>query len=171
MDNLTETAWRAALQERGKDWVLSELRTRPGRPDDVVYDVVFEAPYPTRAFCVRWCAEQDNKLFRMSWHSYAAIAMLLLFVVCFCQAVGSWNHRELALSRHQDAPLAVEPAPVGSSGSDFSAAIPGSQSTPASGSSSSGMSSSDSGSSNSSSPSSLCSYITYDTMRCPPRQR
>lgn len=173
MDNQTETAWRAGLQERGKEWVLSELRTRPGRPDDVVYDVVFEAPYPTRAFCVQWCAEQDNKLFRMSWHSYAAIAMLLLFVVCFCQAVASWNLRELTLARQQNAPQAVEPAPVGSGASDVSAAIPGSQTTPASSSSSSSSSSSDSGSGSSSGSSapSLCSYITYDTMRCPPRQQ
>jgi len=169
MYDQTETAWRAGLQQRGKDWVLSELHTRPGRPDDVVYDVVFEAPYPTRAFCVQWCAEQDNKLFRMSWHSYAAIAMLLLFIVCFMQALGGWNARERAVARNLNAPTAVEPAPVGSGGSDVSAAIPDSQSTPASGSSSSSMSSSDSGSS--SSPSSLCSYITYDTTRCPPRQR
>jgi hypothetical protein len=161
MYDQSETAWRAGLQQRGKDWVLSELRTRPGRPDDAVYDVVFEAPYPTRAFCAQWCAEQDNKLFRMSWHSYAAIAMLLLFIVCFMQAVGGWNARERAVARNLNAPPAVEPAAVGSSGSDFSAAIPGSQSTPASGSSSS---------SSSSSPSSLCSYITYDTTRCPPRQ-
>ena len=169
MDNLTETAWRAALQQRGKEWVQSELRTRPGRPDDVVYDVVYEAPYPTRAFCMQWCAQQDNKLLRMSWHSYAAIAMLLLFIVCFCQAVGSWNHREVTAARHLDAPLPAAPARVGSSGSDFSVASPGSQSTPASGSSS--TSSSNSGSGSSSSVSSLCSYITYDTMRCPPRQR
>ena len=170
MDDRTETVWRAGLQERGKEWVLSELRTRPGRPDDVIYDVVFEAPYPTRAFCVQWCAEQDNKLFSMSWHSYAAIAMLLLFVVCFCQAVASWNHHELALARQQVAPPAEEPAPVGSSASDVGAANPDSQSTPSSGSSSSSSSSSDNGSGSTSSPSSLCSYITYDTTRCPPRQ-
>jgi hypothetical protein len=174
MDDQTETAWRVALQQRGKEWVLSELRTRPGRPDDVVYDIVFEAPYPTRDFCARWCAQQDNKLFRMSWPSYAAIAMLLLFIVCFCQAVGSWNARELAIARHLDAPLPAEPSRVGSSGSDFSAAIPGSQSTPAgsgAATSSSGNSSSSSSSSGSSSPPLLCGYITYDTMRCPPRQR
>jgi hypothetical protein len=172
MDDRTETAWRAGLQQRGKEWVLSELRTRPGRADDVVYDVVFEAPYPTRAFCVQWCAEQDNKIFRLSWHSYAAIAMLLLVIVCFFQAVGSWNAHELSVSRHPGAPLAVAPDRVGSGQSDFSVAIPGSQSTQASdgsSASSSGIGSS-STTSTSSRPPSLCGYINYDTTRCPPVQ-
>jgi hypothetical protein len=30
-------------------------------------------------------------IFRMSWHTYASIIALILFVVCLCQAVQSWN--------------------------------------------------------------------------------
>jgi len=167
MDDRMEIAWRAALQERGKEWVVSQLRTRPGRPDDIVYDVVFEAPYPTRAFCVQWCAEQDNKIFRLSWHVYAATFMLLLVIVCCWQAVGGWNNHELSVARQQSqsVPLPVAPAQIGSSSPSVDVGIPGTDSQ--SGSSSSLSSTSASGSS---SPPSLCSYISYDTTRCPAQQ-
>ena len=165
MDDRTENEWRAALQQRGKEWVMSQLRTRPGRPDDAVYDVVFEAPYPTRAFCVQWCAEQDNKLFRLSWHTYTAIAILLLVVVCFWQAVGSWNEHALMAARHLDASLHAAPDQVGSTPSDFSVAIPNANPLSVSDGSSSGSSSTRS------TPPSLCSYLTYNTTRCPPQQR
>jgi hypothetical protein len=163
MEDRTETAWREALQQRGKEWVVSQLRTRPGRSDDIVYDVVFEAPYPTRAFCVRWCAEQDNKIFRLSWHSYAAIFMLLLVIVCFWQAIGGWKNHELTTARQQSqsAPLPVAQDKAGSSAPNVDVGTPNS-------SSQSGRSGA---SSSSGSPPSLCNYITYDTMRCPPRQR
>jgi hypothetical protein len=176
MDDRTETTWRSALQQRGKEWVQSQLRMRPGRPDDFVYDVVFEAPYPTRAFCMRWCAEEDNKLFRMSWHNYVAIFMLLLFIVCFCQAVGSWKEHELVAARHLDAPLQVAPDRVGSSAPDFSGGTSamgsafGGIGSSNSSSSASGRSSTSSSSSTSGQPPSLCSYITYDTTRCPAQQ-
>lgn len=163
MDDRTETAWRAALQQRGREWVVSQLRTRPGRPDDIVYDVVFEAPYPTRAFCMQWCAEQDNRIFRLSWHSYAAIFMLLLVIVCFWQAAGSWTSHELAVARQQSAAPPAAPDKLGSSPSSVDVGIP--NSNPQSASTSSGASGS------SVSPPSLCNYITYDTLRCPPRQR
>lgn len=164
MEDRTETAWREALQQRGKEWVVSQLRTRPGRPDDVVYDVVFEAPYPTRSFCVRWCAEQDNKIVRLSWPIYAAVFMLLLVIVCFWQAIGSWKAHELMAARHQSqsAPLPVAQDKAGSSAPNVDVGTPNSHS----------QSGSPGASSNSSStPPSLCNYITYDTLRCPPRQR
>lgn len=163
MDDRAETAWRVALQQRGTEWVVSQLRTRPGRPDDVVHDVVFEAPYPTRAFCVQWCAEQDNKIVRLSWHSYAAIFMLLLVIVCFWQAVGGWKSHELTVARQQSqsAPLPVASDRGGSSAPNVDVGIP----NPYSQSGSSSGASSSSGS-----PSSLCNYITYDTTRCPAQQ-
>jgi hypothetical protein len=161
MDDRTETAWRAALQQRGREWVVSQLRTRPGRPDDVVHDVVFEAPYPTRAFCVQWCAEQDNRIFRLSWHSYAAGFLLLLVIVCFWQAVGGWKSHELSVARQQqNVQLPVAADRVGSSAPSVDVGIPNPYSPPgsASAASSSGR------------PPSLCNYISYDTMRCPPQQ-
>lgn len=159
MDDLTETAWRTALRVRGQEWVMAQLRTRPGRPEDVVFDVVFEAPYPTRAFCLNWCAEQDNTIFRMSWHSYAAIAMLVLFIVCFCQAVAGWNDHALVQARQPNAPLSAAPQRAATGAPNVSDTIPNPYAAP------------DSGSSSSSSPSSLCGYITYDTARCPQVQR
>jgi hypothetical protein len=49
-----------------------ELRRRAGQVGDVMYDIVFEAPLPTRQFCEQWCAEEDNKAFRISWHTKLA---------------------------------------------------------------------------------------------------
>jgi hypothetical protein len=168
MDDRREIAWRAALQERGKEWVVSQLRTRPGRPDDIVYDVVFEAPYPTRAFCVQWCAEQENKIVQFSWHVYAAIFMLLLVVVCFWQAVGGWKSHELSVARQQaqSAPAPVTPAQVGSSAANVDVGIPNSYSQPGGSSASSSSGASSSGGN----PPSLCNYISYDTTRCPAQQ-
>lgn len=137
---------------------MAQLRARPGRPEDVVYDVVFEAPYPTRAFCHSWCGEQDNRIFRLSWHTYAAIAMLLLFIVCFCQAVASWNDHALLASRKSDAPMSAEPQRVATGAPNLSDAIPNPYATP------------NSGSSSSNSPPSLCNYITYGTAQCPQAQ-
>jgi hypothetical protein len=160
MDDLTEIAWRKALRERGTEWVMAQLRTRPGRPEDVVFDVVFEPPYPTRGFCQSWCGEQDNRIFRFSWHTLAAIAMLLLFIICFCQAVASWNDHELIAARDSAAPMSASPPRAArGGGSNFSDTIPNSYASPGSGSSSS------------SSPPSLCSYITYNTAQCPQVQR
>jgi hypothetical protein len=156
MDALTEIAWRDALRAKGKEWVTSELRTRPGRPDDVLLDIVFEPPYPSRAFCEQWCAEQDNKIIHLSWQSYAAIATLVLFVVCFCQAVGSWNDHALVAARENYAPAPVQSERTGGNGSDFSVSLPKPYAAP-DGSSSSA----------STNPPSLCSYINYATTRCP----
>jgi hypothetical protein len=160
MDALTELAWRDALQTRGKEWVVSELRTRPGRADDVLLDVVFEPPHPTRSFCEQWCAEQDNKIFHLSWQSVAAIAALVLVVICFWQAVGSWNYRELMAAHENDVLPRVAPERTGSSGSsesDFSPSLP-KTSSPADSSSNPTAATT---------PPSLCSYIGYDTTRCP----
>lgn len=82
-----ETAWRKALEARGKDWVMAELRRRPGRPQDVVYDIVFEQPYPTREFCEQWCIEQDNKLFHVSLQLFVMIGIAAVAVVCGCFGV------------------------------------------------------------------------------------
>ena len=87
----SEAVWRTALMAKGKDWVSAELRRRPGQPGDAVYDVVFEDPLPTREFCQRWCAEEENRLVRFSWEKVAAIVFLVLTIVCAVGAVKSWN--------------------------------------------------------------------------------
>jgi hypothetical protein len=154
MDDLTEIVWRKALQAKGRDWVMSELRTRPGRADDAVYDVVFEQPYPTRAFCLQWCAEDENRIFRMSWHTYAALFALILFVVCFFRAVQTWNAPEPA--SRSAAAAAGSPRAGGGNSANITNSVPSQDASSANGASS--------GSSNT--QSSVCAYITYDTTRC-----
>lgn len=82
-------AWRAGLQARGRDWVLAELSRRAGQPDEPLYDVVYEPPYPTREFCQRWCVEDDNKILRMSGTSKIAICTFIVLILVFGMAVHS----------------------------------------------------------------------------------
>jgi hypothetical protein len=82
MNQYVETTWRQALKAKGKDWVRAELQRRPGHPQDVVYDIVFEEPLPTRDFCQQWCAEEENKMLHLSWHTYAALVAFFITVCC-----------------------------------------------------------------------------------------
>ena len=59
-----EVAWRKGLEVRGKDWVMAELQRKRGQPGEVVLDVGFEEPHPTREFCQMWCSEEDNRIFQ-----------------------------------------------------------------------------------------------------------
>ena len=86
-----ETAWRQGLQAKGRDRIMAELKTRAGAPDDVVLDVVYEAPYPTREFCQRWCAEQDNRMLHLSGYGKAVLVALILLVAFGIKAIVSWN--------------------------------------------------------------------------------
>jgi hypothetical protein len=93
MDMNTEAVWRKALDAKGRDWVEAELQMRAGQPNDAVLDVVFEEPYPTREFCQRWSAEQDNRMFHMSGHTKAIIIAVLLLVVFGIKSINSWENR------------------------------------------------------------------------------
>ncbi len=93
MELNSEAAWRTALDAKGRDWVVAELERLPGQPKDVVLDVVFEEPYPTREFCERWCAEQDNRIFHLSRHTMAIIIASLLLVIFGIKLVNSWENR------------------------------------------------------------------------------
>ena len=101
MEYGAEEVWRKGLQARGKEWVLSELRRRPGQPEDVLYDVVFKEPYPTRAFCFQWCAEEENRVFRMSWHTYATIIAMVLLIVSILKGMSAWNDETASLQMLQ----------------------------------------------------------------------
>ena len=185
MEYGVETVWRNGLRARGKEWVLSELRRRPGQPEDTLYDVVFKEPYPTRAFCFQWCAEEENKVFRMSWHTYATMIALALLIVSILKGIGAWNDAERTLSIVQgQQTMAQEKGSKGASGggggSGLSNDIPSAgaasttTSTPSGSTTSSGSTSSGSGTTRSgsalttgqSSPSSVCGYITYASPRC-----
>jgi hypothetical protein len=91
MERNSHMVWRKALDAKGRDWVSAALRQRPGQPGDVVLDVVFEEPYPTREFCQRWCAEQDNRMFHLSGHAIAIIVASIVLVALGARAVVSWE--------------------------------------------------------------------------------
>jgi uncharacterized iron-regulated membrane protein len=161
MDDATEIGWRKALQARGRDWVMSELHTRPGRPEDAVLDVVFEQPYPTRAFCMQWCAEQENRIFRMSWHAYAALFALILFIICLTRAVQTWNAPDLArVARSATAAAGAPPAAAGNS-ANVTNSVPSQDASSANGAATD----------SSNDVPSICAYIRYDTTRCKVQNR
>ena len=150
----SETVWRAALMARGKDWVMAELRRRPGRPGDAVYDVVFEDPLPTREFCQRWCAEEENRLVRFSWEKVAALVFLVLTIVCAVGAVKSWNDTP-PQSRTAAATNSAPQASPARGSNQITNDVPGSTSQRAAKSSAVGNS-----------PPPLCAYQTYETAEC-----
>jgi len=98
MDEYAEAAWREGLKARGKDWVKAELQKRPGQPSDVVYDIVFEEPLPTRDFCLQWCAEEENRLFHFSWQTCAALIAFFIAVCCCVAGVQGLNSQQYQTS-------------------------------------------------------------------------
>lgn len=156
MDDHDEQVWRKALQAKGKDWVMAELHRRAGQPGDAVYDVVFVEPFPTREFCHRWCAEEENRIFRMSWHTVAALVALAVFAVCSVKAVQSWNEPGSASMHRSATAAATSPATMPRRNSDQMTNDQPNR----------GMKNSAVTSSSASSPPSLCSYAIYQTAEC-----
>jgi hypothetical protein len=180
----TEAVWRKALQARGKDWVVAELHRRPGQPKDPLYDVVFKEPFPTRAFCFQWCGEEENKYFRMSWHTYATIIALALLIVSILKGISAWNDEAASLQtlQAQTTAGAVGGAGKGAGGSTLTNDIPSMSTSPSTiitssgttlsspGTTVSGSGTTSSGSAlttGQSTPASICGYITYASPRCP----
>jgi hypothetical protein len=153
----SEAVWRAALMAKGKDWVAAELRRRPGQPGDAVYDIIFEDPLPTREFCQRWCAEEENRLVRFSWEKVAALIFLVLTIVCSVGAVKSWNDTPQPQGRSAAAAKSAPQAAASRGSKQITNDVPGSTSSRAAGSSTAG---------NSNSPPPLCAYQTYETAAC-----
>jgi hypothetical protein len=153
----SEAVWRTALMAKGKDWVSAELRRRPGQPGDAVYDVVFEDPLPTREFCQRWCAEEENRLVRFSWEKVAAIVFLVLTIVCAVGAVKSWNDTPPPQGRSAAATRSAPQAASSRGSNQITNDVPGTASRGVAGSSAAG---------NSNSPPLLCAYQTYQTAEC-----
>jgi hypothetical protein len=95
----TEANWRKAMDAKGRDWVEAKLKGRTGQPNDAVLDIVFEEPHPTREFCQRWSAEQDNRMFHMSGHTKAILIALVVLIVFGVKSINSWENRPSA--QHQ----------------------------------------------------------------------
>jgi hypothetical protein len=162
VDDQTEAVWRKALQAKGKEWVMAQLRLRVGQPNDVVLDVVFQEPLPTRAFCQQWCAEEDNKFFRFSWHTVGIIAALVIVVVCCIKAIGSRNDylRELAAENKTQvvSTAAASRSAMQQNSNGTSGNVPNPSSTASAGTAS--------GNTGNNSPSSVCQYMTYEAGKC-----
>jgi hypothetical protein len=110
-----DEVWRRGLRARGQHWVMAELHRRAGRPEDVLLEVVFEPPYPTRAFCQQWCAEEANRI-RVPATLKAAIVLAALAQVCIGEAVIGWENlaAEQQLEANSAAPGAADAPPSGS---------------------------------------------------------
>ena len=85
--SMEEDAWRVGLRTKGRDWVLAELNTRPGLPQDPLHDVVYEPPYPSREFCQRWCVEVDNQFLNLSGSTIGVLCGLAVFGIILAMAM------------------------------------------------------------------------------------
>ena|SRR6516225_2446575 len=162
MSGEPEAVWRKALEAKGRDWVRAELRRRPGQPGDVVFDVVFEEPLPTRAFCEQWCAEEDNRI-RFPWPAGVAILFLVLAIICGLQAVKNWNIPGPSTATTVAAQPTISPASSMTNSAASSTTV--TNYTPNSPSSSSTGTSP----TNNTIPS-VCAYATYQTAECKPQK-
>lgn len=161
MDERAQALWRKALQVKGRDWVMAELQRRPGQPNDVVLDVVFQEPLPTRAFCQQWCAEEDNRIIRFSWHKVAIGVALVILVVCAVKAVESRDDAVRQLAGENARMVAGAPA----AGRHHSNSTSNNGSGPAS-TGSRGSTAATTASSNRGTPPSVCAYLTFPTAQC-----
>jgi hypothetical protein len=148
-----EAVWQKALQLRGREWVIAELKRRPGQPRDPLLDVVFEEPHPTREYCQRWCAEEENRFHIFSWSTVAAGALLVIIIVCAMHAVSSRSEQEAEQTAQALATAAanVSPTPLISSAPPTNdIPTPSSSNTPLA----------------ATSVPSICAYQSYPTAQC-----
>jgi hypothetical protein len=169
-----EEAWRKGLETRGTHWVTAELARLPGRPDDPLFDVVFVPPHPSRAFCQRWCAEDESRI-RVAPTALLALVFLILAVICVGRAVVGFSR--LADSHAAQAQAGSVAAPP-RTGSIMPSTSLGSSSAVAAGQSSVGgqTGTQTAGTQTASSPSgntatsaslpSVCGYQSYASARC-----
>jgi hypothetical protein len=78
MSEIDEGKWRKGLAALGKEHVEGELRMGRGYPDEPIYGIVFEPPFPTRSFCEQWCTEQDGRIFSFSWRVPVSIGAFVV---------------------------------------------------------------------------------------------
>jgi hypothetical protein len=84
--------------------VTRELQLRAGQPNDCLLDVVYEEPHPTREFCQRWCAEQENKMAGPS----PGIMVVMLMLIVLMAASGLFARRDLERVPHAHAQAASD---------------------------------------------------------------
>jgi hypothetical protein len=100
MSPFDEKRWREALERRGKEWAQRTLNSRHGQAGDSVLDVVFVDPHPTREFVQCWCAEESNKMPKLSGTTIAAMVTFALLLIAARMAVSSLNNTQQ--TQHDD---------------------------------------------------------------------
>jgi hypothetical protein len=95
MDRATVERWREALDKKGLDVVRQQLDLRPGRPDEVIYNIVDEPPYPDRAFCEDWCRGAPPPPTAMSGTGAMVVIMSVLVVVFALRAAMSFSSADV----------------------------------------------------------------------------
>jgi hypothetical protein len=156
-----EAIWRKALQARGREWVVAELKRRPGQPRDPLLEVVFEEPHPSREYCQKWCAEEENRFHIFSWSTVAAAALLVIVIICAMHAVSSRNEQTTAqaIQASAAARTAASPAPLARS-------APLTNDIPTAGDSGASSTATSAPRTATSVPT-VCAYQSYPTAACP----
>jgi hypothetical protein len=88
MDRDTQARWRQSLERKGAQRIQAELDLRPGRPSDPMFGIGEAPPYPTRAFCSRWCLGRGEP--GTALYAAALIGVAALFVVCLLHTEMDW---------------------------------------------------------------------------------
>jgi hypothetical protein len=91
MDRATDERWREALKKKGQQVVRQQLDCRPGPPSELLYDIVDEPPYPTRAYCEAWCRGAPAKSIGMSPAGAMVLISSILLIICVFRGAMSWS--------------------------------------------------------------------------------
>jgi hypothetical protein len=91
MDRATVERWREALEQKGLNVVRQQLDLRPGPPNEVLYNIVDDPPYPDRAFCEDWCRGAPPPPVAMSGTGAMVVIMSILVVVFALRAFVSYG--------------------------------------------------------------------------------
>jgi hypothetical protein len=104
MDRATDERWREALKKKGQQVVRQQLDCRPGPPTELLYDIVDEPPYPTRAYCEAWCRGMPAKSVGMSGTGAMVVIMSILVVVCVFRGALSLSSADVNWLSSSDEP-------------------------------------------------------------------
>jgi len=131
------------------------LTRYPGRLQDPINDLPLEPPYPSREFCLNWCADEDNRSVASNFNTAVVLGLLALLMVSYASCTVS-QLLGTSMDPARRTPIAMTPTTAGATPggqAPMTSPPPGATFTPYSGSASSGSGSSGSASTGSTSPS------------------
>lgn len=155
---LNEDRWAFALRSVGREELMARLTRYPGRLQDPINDLPLEPPYPSREFCLNWCADEENRSVASNFNTAVVLGLLGLMMVSFATCTVSQllgTSMDAASTQRNTTPPTPGSATPGSGSlagqASSSPPPPGATFTPYSGSTSTGSTSSGSTSSGSTS--------------------